>query len=128
MIIENQLTNAVIVAIKKLYGKDVSTSDIQLQKTRTDFEGNITLVTFPLLKISHKNPEATAIEIGEYLKSNCSAVEKFNVVKGFLNIVISNAAWIELLNTIDSDEKFGEKKSNAKQSFSNGRIFISKYK
>ncbi len=109
MIIENQLTNAVIVAIKKLYGKDVSTSDIQLQKTRTDFEGNITLVTFPLLKISHKNPEATAIEIGEYLKSNCSAVEKFNVVKGFLNIVISNAAWIELLNTIDSDEKFGEK-------------------
>ena len=82
---------------------------IQLQKTRSDFEGNLTLVTFPLLKTSHKKPEDTAQDIGEYLKKNCKAVADFNVVKGFLNLVIAQAAWTGLLNDINADEKFGEK-------------------
>ena len=82
---------------------------IQLQKTRSDFEGNLTLVTFPLLKTSHKKPEDTAQDIGDYLKKNCRAVADFNVVKGFLNLVIAQAAWTGLLNDINADEKFGEK-------------------
>ena len=82
---------------------------IQLQKTRSDFEGNLTLVTFPLLKTSHKKPEDTAQEIGEYLKKNCKAIADFNVVKGFLNLVIAQAAWVGLLNDINANEKFGEK-------------------
>ena len=86
---------------------------IQLQKTRSDFEGNLTLVTFPLLKTSHKRPEETAQELGEYLKKNCKAVADFNVVKGFLNIVIAQAAWTGLLNDINADEKFGEKRVTA---------------
>ena len=83
---------------------------VQLQKTRSTFEGNLTLVVFPFLKISKKKPEDTAQEIGEYLQKNCKAVEKFNVVKGFLNLTIAPAAWVELLNDINADEKFGEKK------------------
>ena len=83
---------------------------IQLQKTRSDFEGNLTLVTFPLLKTSHKKPEDTAQDLGEYLKKNCKAVADFNVVKGFLNLVIAQAAWTGLLNDINADEKFGEKR------------------
>ena len=83
---------------------------VQLQKTRSNFEGNLTLVVFPFLKISKKKPEDTAQEIGEYLQKNCKAVEKFNVVKGFLNLTIAPAAWVELLNDINADEKFGEKK------------------
>ena len=82
---------------------------IQLQKTRSDFEGNLTLVTFPLLKTSHKKPEDTAQEIGGYLKKNCKAIADFNVVKGFLNLVIAQAAWVGLLNDINANEKFGEK-------------------
>ena len=82
---------------------------IQLQKTRSDFEGNLTLVTFPLLKTSHKKPEDTAQEIGEYLKKNCKAIADFNVVKGFLNLVIAQVAWVGLLNDINANEKFGEK-------------------
>ena len=83
---------------------------IQLQKTRSDFEGNLTLVTFPLLKTSHKKPEDTAQDLGEYLKKNCKAVADFNVVKGFLNLVIAQSAWVGLLNDINGDEKFGEKR------------------
>ena len=109
MKIEAQITIAALAAVKELYGTEVPEKMIQLQKTRSDFEGNLTLVTFPLLKTSHKKPEDTAQDIGEFLKKNCRAVADFNVVKGFLNLVIAQAAWTGLLNDINADEKFGEK-------------------
>ena len=109
MNIEAQITAAALAAVKELYGVEVPEKMIQLQKTRSDFEGNLTLVTFPLLKTSHKKPEDTAQEIGEYLKKNCKAIADFNVVKGFLNLVIAQAAWVGLLNDINANEKFGEK-------------------
>ena len=109
MKIEAQITAAALAAVKELYGVEVPEKMIQLQKTRSDFEGNLTLVTFPLLKTSHKKPEDTAQEIGEYLKKNCKAIADFNVVKGFLNLVIGQAAWVGLLNDINANEKFGEK-------------------
>ena len=109
MNIEAQITAAARAAVKELYGVEVPEKMIQLQKTRSDFEGNLTLVTFPLLKTSHKKPEDTAQEIGEYLKKNCKAIADFNVVKGFLNLVIAQAAWVGLLNDINANEKFGEK-------------------
>ena len=108
MNIEAQITAAARAAVKELYGVEVPEKMIQLQKTRSDFEGNLTLVTFPLLKTSHKKPEDTAQEIGEYLKKNCKAIADFNVVKGFLNLVIAQAAWVGLLNDINANEKFGE--------------------
>ena len=110
MKIENQISASAIQAIKELYGQEIPENMVQLQKTRSNFEGNLTLVVFPFLKISKKKPEDTAQEIGEYLQKNCKAVEKFNVVKGFLNLTIAPAAWVELLNDINADEKFGEKK------------------
>ena len=110
MKIEEQITVAALAAVKELYGTEVPEKMIQLQKTRSDFEGNLTLVTFPLLKTSHKKPEDTAQDLGEYLKKNCKAVADFNVVKGFLNLVIAQAAWTDLLNDINADEKFGEKR------------------
>ena len=110
MKIEEQITVAALAAVKELYGTEVPEKMIQLQKTRSDFEGNLTLVTFPLLKTSHKKPEDTAQDLGEYLKKNCKAVADFNVVKGFLNLVIAQAAWTGLLNDINDDEKFGEKR------------------
>ena len=109
MKIEAQITAAALAAVKELYGVEVPEKMIQLQKTRSDFEGNLTLVTFPLLKTSHKKPEDTAQEIGGYLKKNCKAIADFNVVKGFLNLVIAQAAWVGLLNDINANEKFGEK-------------------
>ena len=109
MNIEAQITAAARAAVKELYGVEVPEKMIQLQKTRSDFEGNLTLVTFPLLKTSHKKPEDTAQEIGGYLKKNCKAIADFNVVKGFLNLVIAQAAWVGLLNDINANEKFGEK-------------------
>ncbi|SUB86560.1 arginine--tRNA ligase [Prevotella denticola] len=113
MKIEEQITGAALAAVKELYGTEVPEKMIQLQKTRSDFKGNLTLVTFPLLKTSHKKPEETAQELGEYLKKNCKAVADFNVVKGFLNLVIAQAAWTGLLNDINADEKFGEKRVTA---------------
>ena len=110
MKIEEQITVAALAAVKELYGTEVPEKMIQLQKTRSDFEGNLTLVTFPLLKTSHKKPEDTAQDLGEYLKKNCKAVADFNVVKGFLNLGIAQAAWTGLLNDINADEKFGEKR------------------
>ena len=107
MNIEAQICNSAIAAVKELYGQDVPVQMLQLQKTKSNFEGNFTLVVFPLLKISKKKPEDTAQEIGEYLQKNCSAVESFNVVKGFLNLVVSPAAWLGLLNDIDADPTFG---------------------
>ncbi|WP_455540520.1 arginine--tRNA ligase [Prevotella fusca] len=110
MKIEEQITVAALAAVKELYGTEVPEKMIQLQKTRSDFEGNLTLVTFPLLKTSRKKPEDTAQDLGEYLKKNCKAVADFNVVKGFLNLVIAQSAWTGLLNDINADEKFGEKR------------------
>lgn len=113
MKIEEQITTAALAAVKELYGAEVPAQMIQLQKTRTDFEGNLTLVAFPLLKTSRKKPEDTAQEMGAYLKAHCKAVADFNVVKGFLNLVIAPAAWVGLLNDINADEKFGERKATA---------------
>lgn len=113
MKIEEQITTAALAAVKELYGADVPIQMIQLQKTKANFEGNLTLVTFPLLKTSRKNPEETAKEIGTYLKDNCNAISDYNVVKGFLNLVIAPAAWIGLLNDIHANEKFGEKQVTA---------------
>ncbi|WP_315314765.1 arginine--tRNA ligase [Prevotella pallens] len=113
MTIENQIAVAALAAIKELYGADVPAKMIQLQKTKANFEGNLTLVMFPLLKTSHKSPEATAQEVGEYLKNNCTAIADFNVVKGFLNLVIAPAAWIGLLNDINANAKFGEQQVTA---------------
>lgn len=113
MTIENQIAVAALAAIKELYGADVPAKMIQLQKTKANFEGNLTLVMFPLLKTSRKSPEATAQEVGEYLKNNCTAIADFNVVKGFLNLVIAPAAWIGLLNDINANAKFGEQQVTA---------------
>ena len=113
MKIEDQITAAALAAVKELYGVEIPAQMIQLQKTKANFEGNLTLVTFPLLKTSRKSPEATAQEVGEYLKVNCKAIADFNVVKGFLNLVIAPAAWIGLLNDIHANEKFGEKQVTA---------------
>ena len=110
MNIENAICSSVISVVKGLYGQDVPEKMVQLQKTRSNFEGNLTLVVFPFLKISKKNPEQTAQEIGEALVKECSAVAAFNVVKGFLNLTVTKEAWIGLLNDINADEKFGEKK------------------
>ena len=110
MNIENEIFKAVKVAVKELYGQEVADSMVQIQKTKSTFEGNLTVVVFPFLKISKKKPENTAQEIGEYLKQNCSnVVADFNVVKGFLNLCIAPAAWVALLNTINAEAKFGEK-------------------
>ena len=109
MNIENKMVTSVIEAVKALYGQDVPEKMVQIQKTKAGFEGNFTLVVFPFLKISKKKPEDTAQEIGEWMKEHVVIVADFNVVKGFLNFVISQAAWLELLNDIDADEHFGEK-------------------
>lgn len=109
MKIENQISRAVIAAVKELYAQEVTEAMVQLQKTKSTFEGNYTLVVFPFLKISRKKPENTAQEIGEYIAKHSEAVADFNVVKGFLNIVIAAEAWISLLNDIHSDDRFGEK-------------------
>lgn len=109
MKIENQISRAVIAAVKELYAQEVTEAMVQLQKTKSTFEGNYTLVVFPFLKISRKKPEDTAQEIGEYVAQHCEAVADFNVVKGFLNLVIAAEAWISLLNDIHSDDRFGEK-------------------
>lgn len=109
MKIENQIARSVIASVKELYGQDVPMSMVQLQKTKSNFEGNLTLVVFPFLKISRQKPEDTARAIGELLVRDCAAVAGFNVVKGFLNLNVAKEAWEELLNDIHADEKFGEK-------------------
>ena len=107
MNIEQQLTADVRAAIKVLYGQEVPDNLLQLQKTKREFEGHLTLVTFPLLRISRKKPEETAQEIGQYLQKNSDAVAAFNVVKGFLNLVVAPQKWVELLEVIDADDHYG---------------------
>lgn len=113
MNIEKVITEATIKAVKELYGQNVPEKMVQLQKTKDTFEGNLTLVVFPFLKISHKKPEDTAQQIGEVLQRDCEAVARFNVVKGFLNLVVASQAWVSLLNDINADAKFGEKQATA---------------
>lgn len=110
MNIESQITQTAIEAVKQLYGQEVSTDSLQPQKTKSNFQGNLTLVVFPLLKISRKKPEDTAEEIGAYLKEHCEAVADYNVVKGFLNLTISTEAWVGLLNDINAQPHFGERR------------------
>lgn len=107
MNIENKLTESVINGLKELYGQDVPAAQIQLQKTKKEFEGHLTLVVFPFLRMSKKGPEQTAQEIGEYLTANEPAVAGYNVIKGFLNLTIASGAWIGLLNQIHADEHYG---------------------
>ena len=111
MKIEEQLLQSAKEAIKALYGADVEDNLLQLQKTKKEFEGNLTLVVFPLLRTSKKKPEETAEEIGAWMAEHCDAIASYNVVKGFLNLVISQKAWLGLLEDIDSDPHFGEKKA-----------------
>ncbi|MBQ9532353.1 MAG: arginine--tRNA ligase [Prevotella sp.] len=109
MNIENTIVSNVRAAIKELYGQDVSENMIQLQKTRSEFEGHLTLVVFPFVKMARKAPEAAAQEIGQYLVDHCEAVSAFNAVKGFLNLVVSPKAWSQLLADIDANPTFGYK-------------------
>ena len=109
MTIEQQIINAAQAAVKELYGQEVAEKMVQLQKTKKEFEGNLTLVVFPFLKISRKKPDETAREIGEYIKQNCEVIADFNAVGGFLNLVIDKKAWLALLNEMNLNEKFGEK-------------------
>ena len=107
MKIEQQLTQAVIDAVKALYGQDITPEQVTLQKTKKEFEGHLTLVVFPFLRISHKKPEDTANEIGQWIKDNTQLIASFNAVKGFLNLVIAPAQWVALLDEINADERFG---------------------
>ncbi|RGN51448.1 MULTISPECIES: arginine--tRNA ligase [unclassified Bacteroides] len=109
MKIENIIAQSVVKGIKALYGQDVPAAQVQLQKTKKEFEGHLTLVVFPFLRTSKKSPEQTAQEIGEYLSQNEPAVAAFNVIKGFLNLTISSACWIDLLNEINAEENYGIK-------------------
>ena len=109
MNIENTIVSNVRAAIKELYGQDVPENMIQLQKTRSEFEGHLTLVVFPFVKMARKAPEAAAQEIGQYLVDHCEAVSAFNAVKGFLNLVVSPKAWSQLLADIDANPTFGYK-------------------
>ena len=112
MNIESEIISAVVQAVKECFGQEVPTTMVQLQKTKAEFEGNLTLVVFPFLKLSRLKPEDTAQQLGDYLAKHCKVVQSFNVVKGFLNLTIAPAAWISLLNRIDSEPRFGEKAVN----------------
>lgn len=113
MNIAGEISSSVIQAVKELYGADITENMVQLQKTKREFEGSLTLVVFPFLKISRQKPEATAEAIGNWLVENCEHVERFNVVKGFLNLVLAQQSWIKLLNAISADEHYGERKAGA---------------
>lgn len=109
MSIDNILAQATADAVKALYGAEVAADSIVPSTTKKEFEGNLTIVVFPFLKASHKRPEETAQEIGEYLVANCEAVEKFNVIKGFLNITIKPSFWTSVLQSVEATENFGFK-------------------
>lgn len=111
MKIEDKLTASVINGVKELYGAEVPAKMVQLQKTKKEFEGHLTLVVFPFLKMSKKGPEQTAQEIGEYLKKNEPAIANYNVIKGFLNLTIASDVWVELLNRIHADAQWGIQKA-----------------
>ncbi len=114
MKIESLIAGMTVNAVKALYGQDVEVGQVQVQKTKKEFEGNLTVVVFPFLKMSHKGPEQTANEIGQWLRDNMDAVSSFNVIKGFLNIVISDNVWLEMLSQINADSSFGIQKATDK--------------
>ena len=107
MKIEELLIPSVVAAVKDLYGTAIEEKQVQLQKTRPEFEGHLTLVVFPFLRISRKKPEETAQEIGTWLAANEPAVDKFNVIKGFLNLCIAPDFWVKILEHINADEHYG---------------------
>ena len=111
MNIGTQIIASTQEAVASLYGQQVPEKMIQLQNTRSEFEGHLTLVVFPFLKISKKSPEQTAQDIGQYLADRCEAVASYNVVKGFLNLVVAPAAWLALLNDINADAHYGERQA-----------------
>ena len=106
--LEQNITSLVRQAVKSLYDLDVSDAQVQLQKTRPEFEGNITLVVFPFVKAARKAPAQVAAEIGDKLTVDGSGlIAKYNAVQGFLNLTISDAFWIEQLKAIDAEENYG---------------------
>ena len=109
MNIEENISKAVVGAVKSLYGIEVAENGIQLQKTKSDFEGDITLVVFTFTKTARKQPEVIGNEIGQWLTENTDIVDKYNVIKGFLNLSISKDNWISTLNNIYNDKKYGTK-------------------
>lgn len=121
MTIESLLTAKVIEAVKQCYGADVTEKDVQLQATRKDFAGDLTVVVFPFTRYSHKSPEETGKELGEYLKQNIEEIQDYNVIKGFLNIVISSAYWIGVLNGVATELKYGYAKE------ASGRRYMIEY-
>ncbi len=106
MKIEQQLTEAVVAALRTLYGQEPEAAQVQLQKTKKEFEGHLTLVVFPFLRLSRKKPEETAGEIGRFLKENTDIVADYNVIKGFLNLTVSASKWVELLSDIHADARY----------------------
>ncbi len=121
MTIESLLTAKVIEAVKQCYGAEVTEKDVQLQATRKDFAGDLTVVVFPFTRHSHKSPEETGKELGEYLKRNIDEIRDYNVIKGFLNIVISSAYWIGVLNNVAAELKYGYAKE------ASGRRYMIEY-
>lgn len=121
MSIESLLAEKVMEAVKQCYGVEVPAKDIQLQATRKDFAGDLTVVVFPFTRYSHKSPEETGKELGEYLKQNIEEIEDYNVIKGFLNIVISSAYWLGVLNEVAKDPKYGYRKEKS------GRCYMIEY-
>ena len=113
MKLDKIVAQAAVEAVKSLYGQDVPLNLVQVQKTRPEFEGNMTLVIFPLLKISHKKPEDTAREIGEYIAAHNDFVEQYTIVKGFLNFTFRPHTWLSMLQAIDNDAHYGEKRATA---------------
>ena len=111
--IEQQITGSVVAGIKALYGADVDTAQVQLQKTKKEFKGHLTLVVFPFLRISKKGPEQTAQELGEYLVQHEPAVASFNVIKGFLNLTVASGCWISLLNELNAQPHYGIRTATA---------------
>ncbi len=107
MNIEQQLAASARAAVKELYGQEPDAALIQLQKTKREFEGHLTLVVFPLLRLSRKKPEDTARDLGQWLQAHSGCVSGFNVVKGFLNLVVAPERWVQLLAEIDADAHYG---------------------
>ena len=109
MQLESIVAQLVTEAVKTLYGAETTTDAVQVQKTKKEFAGDVTVVVFPFVKMARKSPEQTAAEIGEYLQQHSALVADFNAVKGFLNLTISDAYWIDMLNEIDADAQFGHR-------------------
>ena len=109
MQLESIVAQLVTEAVKTLYGAETTTDAVQVHKPQTAFAGDVTVVVFPFVKMARKSPEQTAAEIGEYLQQHSALVADFNAVKGFLNLTISDAYWIDMLNEIDADAQFGHR-------------------